>query len=345
MLSLFRDPLDADLFVDIGTANTLVASKKDGVLVNEPSVVAYNEVSTEKKDIIAVGAKAKELVKKTPGNITQSKPLKTGVISDFKITETMLEYFLSRPELKKVANNSPNLIMSIPHGINDVEKVALIDAAKSAGAKKVNLVDEILVAALGAKIDIQQAKGSMMVDIGGGTTNIAIIALNDIVFGTTIKVGGYKMDEAIKQYLKEKKRLIVSEQAAEDIKINIGTACPKKDIRTITITGRDCDSGLPKNISVTSDEIGEAIDHCIQEIINEIHATLENTPPELVSDVIESGIVLTGGGALVRDIDFRIENDIRLPIRIAENPILTTALGGEILLNNRTLLEKLKQEI
>ena len=344
MFSFFKDDLAIDLFIDMGTANTIISAKDKGVVMNEPSVVAYSEISPGKRRIVAVGLDAKEKVARTPGNLTQAKPLKQSVISDFDITETMLSYYLSRPEVLK-CSKKPTTVMSIPMNVSDVEKEALIEAAQKAGARKVHLVEETLVAAVGAGIDIMQAKGSMLIDIGGGTTEIVIIALTDIVFGKTIRVGGYKMDEAIVQYMKEKKRLIINEQTAENLKMENGTACPKKDIRSCQVTGRDVDSGLTKTIEVTSDEVGQAMDSCIQEIINEIHQSLENTPPELVSDIIESGIILTGGGALVRDIDFRIENEIRLPVKVARSPLTSTAQGGEVIMKNRELLEKLIIEI
>lgn len=340
MFSFLRDATDVDLFIDIGTSNTFVAAKNKGIIANEPSVIAYNEMSPGKKNIVGVGLEAIKLVSLSPGNITAARPLKNGIISDYKITEVMMKYYLSLPEVRKVSRH-PNVILSIPYNATDVEKEALVDAAKQAGSKKVHLMENSLVAAIGAELNIQSAQGCMLVDIGGGSTEIAIISLSDIVYGKIVRTGGSKMDFTIKQYLKEKKSLIISEAAAEKIKVELGTACPKKDIRYGQVSGRDAETGLIRSIEISSDEIGDAMSHHIDEIINEIHHTLENTPPELVSDIIESGIVLTGGGALIRDIDFRIENEIRLPVHISQNPLAIVAMGGNIILKNKDLIEKL----
>lgn len=340
MFSFLKDSRQGELFIDMGSTQTLISAKGKGVIACEPSVIAYNEMTPGKKNIIGVGFEAIKLASLSPGNITAARPLKNGIISDYKITEVMMNYFLNLESVKAIGRK-PQVILATPYNATDVEKKALQDAAKNAGAKKVTLMENSLVAAVGANLNIQSAVGCMLIDIGGGTTEIAIISLSDIVYGKMVKSGGNKMDASIKHYLKVKKHLIIPETEAEKVKIELGTACPKKDIRYGLVTGRDVETGLVKTLEISSDEIGEAMSHHIDEIINEIHTTLENTPPELVSDIIESGIILTGGCALIRDIDYRIENEIRLPVKISENPISIVALGGEKVLNNKELIEKL----
>lgn len=334
----------ADLYVDLGTANTLIAARGKGVVVNEPSLIAYSEVKPGKRKVVAVGLEAREKAQNTPGNISTMRPLRDGVIDDFDTTETMLRYFLSRPGLK-MGFGRPRVVISLPFGVTEVEKKAVIDAGKSAGAKEVFLIDEPMAAAIGADLPIKDARGSMIVDIGGGTTEVAVIALADIVYCEAVRVGGNRLDESIVEFLKRKKNLIVSELAAEQLKISMGTACPKKDIRTASITGRDTGSGLTRQMTITSEDIGNAMDDAVREIINAIHKALEHTPPELVSDIIESGITLAGGGALIRDMDLRLQNEIRLPVKIATNPLLTIAKGGELVLSDPELLEKIQLEV
>lgn len=343
MFSFFKDDggIAADFYVDLGTANTLIAARGKGVVINEPTIIALSESTPGKRKVVAVGLDAKEKVTKTPGNITTLRPLKDGVIADFDTTETMLKYFLNRPGLKS-GFSKPKIVISLPFGVTEVEKRAAIDAGKSAGAKEVYLIDEPMVAAIGAGLPIKEAKGSMIIDIGGGTTEVAVIALADIVYCQAVRMGGHKLDEAIIDYLKKKKSIIINEQIAEQLKVQIGTGCPKKDIRFTTITGRDTGSGLVKTIEISSEDIGNAMDDCIRDIINAIHLALEQTPPELVSDIIETGIVLAGGGALIRDIDIRIQNEIRLPVRIADDPLTTIARGGAMVLEDPELLDKIQ---
>jgi len=346
MFSFFKDEgtKAADIYVDLGTANTLIAARGKGVILNEPTLIAYSEVNPGKRKIIAVGKEAKEQVMKTPGSITAFRPLKEGVIADYDTTETMLRHFLSRPGIKALMKR-PKIVISLPYGVTEVEKRAAIDAGKAAGAKEVILIDEPMAAAIGAGLPIKDARGSMIVDIGGGTTEVAVIALADIVYCQAIRVGGHKIDESIIDYFKKKRNLVISDMAAEELKMKLGTATPKKDIHTMSITGRDLDSGLNKTIEVSSEEIGNAMDNDIQEIVNAIHAALEKTPPELVSDIIESGIVLAGGGALIRDLDLRLENEVRLPVVVAKDPLLTLAYGGEKILDDPELLLKIQLEI
>jgi rod shape-determining protein MreB len=346
MFNFFRDDkgLAADLYVDLGTANTLIATRGKGVVINEPTLIALAETSPGKRKVVAVGADAREKIQKTPGNIMALRPLKDGVIADFDTTETMLKYFLSRPGVK-TGFGKPRIVISLPFGVTEVEKRAAIDAGKSAGAKEVFLVDEPMVAAIGAGLPVKEARGSMIVDIGGGTTEVAVIALADIVYCQAVRVGGHRLDESIIDYLKKKKNLIVNEATAESLKVQIGTGCPKKDIRFLSVQGRDLSTGLVKTMELSSEDIGNAMESCIQEIINAIHLALEQTPPELVSDIIESGIVLAGGGALIRDIDIRIQNEVRLPVRIADQPLVTIARGGAQILEDPELLAKIELPI
>lgn len=346
MFSFFKDDgiKGADVFVDLGTANTLVSVKGKGILINEPTLIAFSEVSAGKRKVVAVGLEAKEKILKTPGSIVAYRPLKDGVIADYETTELMLKHFLSRPNIKPYMRR-PRMVISLPYGVTEVEKRAAIDAGKAAGAKEVILIDEPMAAALGAELPIKDAKGSMIVDIGGGTTEVAVIALADIVYCQAIRVGGHKFDEAIMEYFRKKKNLIISQETAENLKINLGTATPKKDIKTTQITCRDADSGLTKTVEVSSEDVGNAIDYDINQIIEAIHAAIEKTPPELVSDIIEGGLVLAGGGALIHNLDLRLENETRLPVKISKDPLLAIAKGGEKILSDPDLLLKIQLEV
>lgn len=346
MFSFFKDEglTAADFYVDLGTANTLIAARGKGVIVNEPTLIAYSEVSPGKRKVVAVGLDAREKVAKTPGNITALRPLRDGVIADFDTTETMLRYFLNRPGMKNLFSK-PKIVISLPYGVTEVEKRAAIEAGKAAGAKEVFLIDEPMVAAIGAGLPVKEARGSMIIDIGGGTTEVAVVALADIVYCQAVRVGGNRFDESIINYMKKKKALIINEGTAEQLKIQIGTACPKKDIRTMSVTGRDFNTGLSKTCEVSSEDVGNAMDDCMRDIISAIHLALEQTPPELVSDIIETGIVLAGGGALIRDIDIRIQNEVRLPVRIAHDPLTTIAKGGEQVLEDPELLDKIQLQV
>ncbi|MBK7961527.1 MAG: rod shape-determining protein [Bdellovibrionales bacterium] len=343
MFSWFKNDSStaADLYVDLGTANTLIAARGQGIVLNEPSIVAFSETSPGKRKIIAVGQNAREILKKAPGNIFSQKPIRDGVIADFELARAMLKDFLNRPVVKKLYSR-PRIVVSLPYGVTEVEKKAVTEACKSAGAKDVYLIDEPMAAAIGADLPIKSATGSMIIDVGGGTTEVAVIALADIVYCEAIRVGGHKIDEGIIDYFKQVKKLIITDTVAEYLKISIGTAVPKKDIRTAQVSGRDASTGLLRTEEVTSEDVGLAMNDGLQAIINAIHRALENTPPELVSDIIESGIWLAGGGALIRDFDLRIHNEIRLPVRVAENPLIAIAKGGEMVLEDPILLEKIQ---
>ena len=331
----------ADLYVDLGTANTLIAARGYGIILNEPSLVCYIEPSPGRKKIIAVGKAAMATMDKTIGNVITMKPIRDGVIADFNLAQEMLKYFLGRP-LVKGTYPRPRVIVSLPYGVTEVEKKAVVDACTSAGAKAVFLIDEPMASAIGSGLQIQSPKGSMIIDIGGGTTEVAVIALSDIVYCEAVRCGGHKIDTSIIEYFKKMKGFIISEATAEELKISIGTAVSKKDIRRATAYGRDAETGLQKSLEVSSEDVGLAMNEALQEIINAIHRTLENTPPELVSDIIDQGLVLAGGGALIRDLDLRIKNEIRLPVRIADNPLVAIAKGGEKVLSDPSLLEKIQ---
>ena len=318
---LFKDEAGtaADLYVDLGTANTLIAARGKGIILNEPSLIAYQQTSPGKKRVIAVGHDAREKLANNPGSIFAQKPIRDGVIADFETTEVMLTHFLSKPGVKS-AFSRPRIVVSLPYGATEVEKKAVIESCKRAGAKDVFLIDEPMAAAIGSELNVKGALGNMIIDIGGGTTEVAVIALADIVYCEAAKVGGHKIDDAIIDYFKRYKRLVISEQTAENLKMAVGTAVPKKDIRSMTIQGRDADTGMNKSMEVSSEDVGLAMNNCLQEIINAVHKALEHTPPELVSDIIENGVVLAGGGALIRDFDLRIQNEVRLPVRVAPEP-------------------------
>lgn len=331
----------ADLYVDLGTANTVITGFGKGVILNEPSLIAYQQTGPGKKKVVAVGFDAKEKLANTPGNIFSQKPIRDGVIADFETTEVMLKHFLGKPGVKN-AFSRPRVVVSLPYGVTEVEKRAVVESCKAAGAKQVFLIDEPMAAALGAELPIKSAQGNMIIDIGGGTTEVAVIALADIVYCEAVRVGGHRIDESIIEYFRKIKKLHITEGTAEYLKIEIGTAVAKKDIRTAVISGRDVETGMSKSMEVSSEDVGLAMNSSLQEIINAVHRALENTPPELVSDIIETGVTLAGGGALIRDLDLRIQNEVRLPVRVAENPLLSLAKGGEAVLNDVDLLDKIQ---
>lgn len=334
----------ADLYVDLGTANTLIAARGKGIILNEPSLIAYQQTSPGKKRVIAVGSDAKEKLANNPGSIFAQKPIRDGVIADFETSEVMLKHFLSKPGVKGVFSR-PRVVVSLPYGVTEVEKKAVIGSCKAAGAKEVFLIDEPMAAAIGSGLNVKSAEGNMIIDIGGGTTEVAVIALADIVYCEAVRVGGHRLDDAIIDYFKKYKKLVISESTAEHMKVTIGTAVPKKDIRYLTISGRDADTGMNRAMEVSSEDVGLAMNSCIQEVINAIHRALEHTPPELVSDIIERGITLAGGGALIRDFDLRIKNEIRLDVRIANDPLTAIAKGGEAVLSDPELLDKIQLEV
>lgn len=346
MFSWFRrdSSAAADIYIDLGTANTIITGRGNGILLNEPSLVAYTQTGPGRKKVLAVGKLAKEILSRTPGNVIAQKPIRDGVIADFDLAQQMLKEFLLRPEVRK-AHPRPRVVVSLPYGVTEVEKKAVIEACRQASARQVFLIDEPMAAAIGSGLPIKEATGSMVIDIGGGTTEIAVIALADIVYCEAVRVGGHRLDEALVDYFKREKKLVITEALAEELKISIGSAVPKKDIRTATIQGRDVDTGLARSLEVSSEDVGQAMNGCIQEIVNAVHKALENTPPELVSDIIENGVVLAGGGALIRNLDLRLRNEIRLPVRVADNPLVAIARGGEKVLDDPELLDKIQLDV
>ncbi len=316
-----------DLAIDLGTANTLVYVKGVGIVTNEPSVVAVQRDARGGKKILAVGKEAKEMLGRTPGSIVAIRPMKDGVIADFEITEAMLRYFIERAHNRRTMVK-PRIIICVPYGITEVEKRAVRESAESAGAREVYLIEEPMAAAIGAGLPITEPSGSMIVDIGGGTTEVAVISLAGIVYSKSVRVGGDKMDEAIVKYLHRKYNLLIGERTAEQIKINIGTAYPDDEIRKMFVKGRDLVAGIPKTIEVDSEEIREAITEPINTIVEAVRIALEKTPPELAADIVDKGIVLAGGGALIRNLDVLLREETGLPIMIAEDPLCAVVLGS-----------------
>lgn len=344
IFSFFRPNGQPDIYIDLGTTNTKLAVRGQGVVVNEPSVIAYTAGRHGKKNILAVGFDAIEQVKKTPGNLFLGKPLKDGVIADVDTTENMIRHFLSRPGVTHWLTR-PRVIISIPHGIKKIEKEAIVFAGRAAGAKDVVLVEEPMVAAIGANLPIQDARGRMIVDLGGGISEVAIIALSDIVYCQSLPMGGQQINDAIISWLKKYKNAIIPETVAETLKIEIGSSTPVTDNLTRTIQARNATSGLPMELEVNSMEIAQAIKECIDDLVFGIKKALEHTPPELLSDIIDSGIVLTGGCSLLKGLDRYIQDQVKIKVFKTEDPLVTIAKGGEKLLNSPPLLESIQLPI
>ena len=332
--------LSDDLAIDLGTANTLVFARGRGIVVDEPSIVAINRVTNR---VEAVGTEAKEMLGRTPGNIVAIKPLKDGVIADFDVTEEMLKYFIKKAHERNYLL-SPRIVISIPSEITQVEKRAVRESALRAKASEVYLVEEAMAAAIGAGLPVTEPSGNMIVDIGGGTTDIAVISLSGIVYSRSVRVAGNEMDEAIIQYIKRKHNLLVGERTAEQIKMNIGSAAPLEEKITMQIKGRNLAEGIPKTLTLTDEEVREALTSCIRTIIDGVRAALERTPPELSADIADHGIVLTGGGALLGNLDVRIKNETGLEVFLAEEPLSSVALGTGKMLDNISLLRRISLE-
>lgn len=314
-----------DVGIDLGTANTLVFVKGKGIVLREPSVVAKN---TKTGEIVAVGNDAKNMIGRTPGSIVAIRPMKDGVIADFDITTAMIQYYL-RQALKNSGSNwkKPNVMICVPYGITSVEQRAVIDASRQAGAKEAFTIEEPFAAAIGANLPVWDPTGSMVVDIGGGTTEVAVISLGGIVTSDSVRIGGDALDQSITSYIRKAYNLTIGERTAENIKIEIGTARVDGEVEKMEIRGRDLVTGLPKTIEISSKEISESLKEAIATIIDGVKKTLEQTPPELSADVMERGIVLTGGGALLRNLDKVISDETKMPVFIAENPLDCVAIG------------------
>lgn len=324
-----------DIGIDLGTANTLVFVKGKGIVIREPSVVAVDQRSNPPK-VVAVGAEAKEMIGRTPGSITAVRPLKDGVIADFEITAEMLKAFIHR-----AVSSSPfsraRVMICIPSGVTEVERRAVYDAAKSAGAKFVSLIEEPMAAAIGAGLPVGEATGSMVVDIGGGTAEVAVISLGDIVTSRSARVAGNSFDEAIVSYIKKKYNLLIGDRTAEEIKIKIGSAAPYDGEGAMHVKGRNLMDGLPKHVEITSEEVREALSDAVNSILEAVKMTLEKTPPELASDIIDHGIMLTGGGAMLRGLDRLIAEETHIPVVVAEKPLDCVVDGTGICLESTSL--------
>jgi len=333
-----------DLAIDLGTANTLVSVKGRGVVLSEPSVVAVHRDLRGVKKVLAVGEEAKKMLGRTPGNIVAIRPMRDGVIADFEITEAMLHHFILRVHNRKKLVR-PRIIISIPSGITPVERRAVKETAESAGAREVYLIEEPMAAAIGAGLPITEAVGSMVVDIGGGTTEVAVISLAGIVYSKSVRVAGDRMDEAIVQYMKRKYSLLIGERSGEMIKTAIGCAYADEEMRTVDVKGRDLISGIPKIIEINSEEIREAISEPVGMIVDAVRNALENAPPELAGDIVDRGIVLTGGGALLRNLDMLLKEETGLPISITDDPLSTVARGAGIALDEIDLLREVSIQL
>ncbi len=331
--------LFVDLAIDLGTANTLIYKKGQGIVCNESSVVAVQKDGRGAKRILAVGIEAKRMLGRTPGNIVAIRPLKDGVIADFETTEAMLRYFI-----RKVHNRhsliKPRVVVCVPNGITEVEKRAVRESVGSAGAREIYLMEEPMAAAIGAGLPVTEPTGNMIVDIGGGTTEVAVISLAGVVFSRSVRVGGDKMDEAISQYIKRKYNLLIGERTAELIKITIGSAYPTEENRTMEIKGRDLVAGVPKTVELSDDEIRDSLLEPINQIVEAVRVALERTPPELASDIVDRGIVLAGGGALLRNLDVLLSGETGLPVVQADDPLTAVVMGAGKALDELSLLKE-----
>src|ERR1700726_4481293 len=336
LLSMFSN----DLAIDLGTANTLVYAKNKGIVVREPSIVAVNKINN---NVEAVGKEAKEMLGRTPGNIVAIRPMKDGVIADFEVTEKMIKYFIEKAHGRRFLVK-PRIVISVPSEITQVEKRAVKDSALRAGATEVYLIEQAMAAAIGAGLPITDPTGNMIVDIGGGTTDVAVISLAGIVYSRSVRVAGNEMDDAIIQYIKRKYNLLIGERTAEAIKITVGSAYELDKPITMEIKGRNLIEGVPKTITVDDTEIREALSECVATIMNAIRVALERTPPELSADISDRGIVLTGGGALIKNLDKRIREETGLPVSIADDPLCSVVLGTGKMLSDFKLLRKISIE-
>ena len=325
-----------DMGIDLGTASTLVYVKGQGIVLCEPSVVAIEKGTNH---VLAVGEGAKRMLGRTPGSIVAIRPMKDGVIADFEITEAMLRYFINKVHNRRVLVR-PRMVIAIPSGITEVEKRAVKDSAERAGAREVYLVEEPIAAAIGVGLPIQEPAGNMIIDIGGGTTEMAVVSLSDIVYSKSIRIGGDEMDDAIIQHLKKTYNLMIGERTAEEVKIKIGSAYPLDEEMTMEVRGRDLVAGLPKTVTISSEEVREALAEPIAAIVEAVRITLERTPPELSADLIERGMVLAGGGGLLRGLDKLLSEQTGLPVHIAEDPITAVALGTGMVLSEIKYLKK-----
>jgi len=324
-----------DIAIDLGTANSEVYVRGRGIVIQEPSVVAINQKTGQ---VLAIGLEAKKMVGRTPGHVVATRPLRSGVISDFEVTEQMLRYFIEKARKRKWIG--PRVIVGIPCGVTEVEKKAVIDAAKSAGAREVFLIEEPMAAAIGARLPVQEAGGNFIVDIGGGTTEVAIISLGGIVISKSLRIAGDKLNEDIIRFAQEEYKLLIGERTAEAIKIGIGSAFPLKESRELPLRGRNLVTGLPEEILVSDENIRRAMEKSVRQIITEIKTAIEETPPELLADIMASGIYLSGGGALLRGLDTLVQRETKIPTKIIEDPMTAVVRGAGMVLEE---LDKLHE--
>ncbi len=329
MLKNFLGYFSNDLSIDLGTANTLIYVRTRGIVLDEPSVVAIREEPGRGGKVLeAVGADAKNMLGRTPGNITAIRPLKDGVIADFSVTEKMLQYFIKKANGSRYFQRSPRVLVCVPYGSTQVERRAIRESAEGAGARKVYLVEEPMAAAIGAGMPVHEARGSMVLDVGGGTSEVAVISLNGIVYAASVRIGGDRFDEAITNYVRRNYGILIGEATAERIKHEVGSAYPGQEVKEISVKGRNLSEGVPRSFTLNSNEILEALQEPLQGIVGTVKAALEQTPPELGADVAERGIVLTGGGALLIDLDKLLTEETGLPVVIADEPLTCVARGG-----------------
>src|ERR1700741_1743521 len=339
MLDAIFGVFSNDLAIDLGTANTLIYVKNQGIVCNEPSVVAVQQKNERGgKRVLAVGAEAKRMLGRTPGSIVAIRPLKDGVIADFEITEAMLRYFIQKVHNRRTLVR-PRIIVGVPFGITEVEKRAVRESAESAGAREVYLIEEPMAAAIGAGLPITEPTGNMIVDIGGGTTEVAVISLAGVVFSRSVRVAGDKMDGAIIQHIKRKYNLLIGERTAELLKITIGSVFPGNKSQKMKSKGRDLVAGVPKIIEITDEEIREALMEPVHQVVESVRIALERTPPELASDIVDKGIVLAGGGALLRNLDVLLREETGLPVTLADDPLTAVVMGAGKVLDELSLLK------
>ena len=340
---MFLDPLlglfSNDLAIDLGTANTLVYVKGKGIVLSEPSVVAVRKDGKGGSKVMAVGKEAKMMLGRTPGNITAIRPMKDGVIADFEITEAMLRHFIRKAHNRRTLIR-PQIIICVPSGVTQVEKRAVRESAESAGAREVFLIEEPMAAAIGAGLPITEPTCNMVVDIGGGTTEVAVISLSGIVYSKSVRVGGNKMDEAILQHVKRKYNLLIGLGTAEVIKTSIGSAFPTDNVESIEVKGRDLVSGIPKILVIDSEDIRAAILEQVEAIVEAVRIALEQTPPELAADIVDKGIVMTGGGSLLKNLDVLLSEETKLPVTISEDPLSTVVIGSGKVLDSISILKE-----
>lgn len=337
-LDRFYGLVSNDLAIDLGTANTLIYVKNEGVVCNEPSVVAVQKNGRGDKKILSVGTAAKKMLGRTPASIIAIRPLRDGVIADFETTEAMLEYFIKQVHRRRPVVR-PRVIIGVPFGITEVEKRAVRESAESAGAREVYLIEQPMAAAIGSGLPVTEPSGNMIVDIGGGTTEVAVISLAGIVFSKSIRVGGDRQDEAIAQFIKRRHNLMIGERTAELIKITIGSAYPGEEVRTMEIKGRDLVAGIPKTVLISDDEIRDCLLEPVNQIMDAIRVSLERTPPELASDIVDRGMVLAGGGSLLRNLDAMISEETGLPVNRAADPLTSVVMGAGMALDEIDLLK------